>query len=63
MQQETNFTNNKNLIAPKCSKKFLFAGNESLSGDLAWQIKKEGHEAKVYIKSEQDKDVYISDKH
>ena len=39
-------------------KKFLFISDESLSGDLAWQIKKEGHEVKVFIKSEDDKDVY-----
>ena len=29
-----------------------------MSGDLAWQIKKEGHEVKAFIKSEEDKDVY-----
>ncbi len=40
------------------SKKFLFVSWESLSGDLAWEIKKEGHEVKVFIKSETDKDVY-----
>ena len=40
------------------SKKFLFVSWESLSGDLAWQIKKEGHQVKAYIKSERDKDVY-----
>jgi phosphoribosylamine--glycine ligase len=39
-------------------KKFLFASWESLSGDVAVQIKKEGHEVKIYIKSETDKDVY-----
>src|SRR3989344_6401041 len=39
-------------------KKFLFVSLESLSGDLAWQVKKEGHEVKTYIKSEEDKDVY-----
>ncbi len=39
-------------------RKFLFVSWESLSGDLALQIKKEGHEVKVYIKSETDKDVY-----
>ena len=39
-------------------KKFLFVSFESLSGDLAWKIKNEGHEIKVYIKSEGDKDVY-----
>ena len=43
---------------PPFPKKFLFVSFESLSGDLAWQIKKEGHEVKVYIKSEEDKDVY-----
>lgn len=56
----TNEQNGKNnvLIAPKEHKKFLFVSWESLSGDLAWQIKKEGHEVKVYIKREADKDVY-----
>ncbi|MBU0929947.1 MAG: hypothetical protein KJ623_02655 [Nanoarchaeota archaeon] len=39
-------------------KKFLFISWESLSGDLAWQLKKEGHEVKVYIDKEGDKDVY-----
>jgi phosphoribosylamine--glycine ligase len=39
-------------------KKFLFVSWESLSGDMAWQIKKEGNEVKIYIKSEYDKDVY-----
>jgi len=40
------------------AKKFLFVSWEPLSGDVVWQIKKEGHEAKVYIKTEKDKDVY-----
>jgi len=39
-------------------RKFLFVGVESLSGDLAWQIKKEGHEVKIYVKRDGDKDVY-----
>ena len=39
-------------------RKYLFVSWESLSGDLALQIKKEGHEVKIYIKSETDKDVY-----
>ncbi len=39
-------------------KKFLFVSIESLSGDLAWQFKKEGHEVKIYIKAEVDNDVY-----
>jgi phosphoribosylamine--glycine ligase len=42
----------------KFLKKFLFVSFESLSGDLAWQVKKEGNEVKVYIKSDTDKDVY-----
>src|SRR3989344_1733308 len=50
-----NGNNHNVLLSPK---KFLFVSWESLSGDLAWQIKKEGHEVKVYIKNEEDKDVY-----
>lgn len=34
--------------------KFLFVSWESLSGDLAWQIQKEGHEVKIFIKAETD---------
>jgi phosphoribosylamine--glycine ligase len=49
---------NKNGEVVKEKKKFLFVSWESLSGDLAWQIQKEGHEVKVYIKNEEDKDVY-----
>jgi len=50
--------NHTNNILGHTSKKFLFVSNESLSGDLAWQIKKEGNEVKAYIKAEEDKDVY-----
>lgn len=39
-------------------KKFLFVSVQSLSGDLAWQIKKEGHEVKCFIKKKSDYDVY-----
>lgn len=39
-------------------KKFLFISFESLSGDLAWEVKKEGHDVKIYIQREEDKDVY-----
>lgn len=48
----TNQINNK--------KKFLFVSWESLSGDLAWQVQKEGHEVKAYIRngSEAEKDIY-----
>src|SRR3989338_5774793 len=34
--------------------KFLFVSWEALSGDLAWQIQKEGHEVKCYIKNVMD---------
>jgi len=52
--------NEKNNLLPmqKDIRKFLFVSWESLSGDLAWQIKKEGHEVKIYVKAESDKDVY-----
>lgn len=39
-------------------KKFLFVSLESLSGDLAWQLVKEGHAVKAYIKEKSDADVY-----
>src|SRR3989344_2110927 len=39
-------------------KKFLFVSWESLSGDLAWQIKKEGNKVKAYIKIKRDQDVF-----
>lgn len=45
-------------IATKPKYKFLFVSWESLSGDLAWQIKKEGHDVKIYIKEPDDADVY-----
>jgi len=53
-----NGNNNGNIQAPVSPKKFLFVGWESLSGDIAWQIKKEGHEVKIYVKAECDQDVY-----
>ena len=37
--------------------KFLFVSFEGLIGDLAWQIKKEGHEVKYYIHAKSEKDV------
>jgi len=46
---------NNNHFTPK---KFLFVSWESLSGDLAWQIQKEGHQVKVYVKEKDDEDVY-----
>jgi phosphoribosylamine--glycine ligase len=47
--------NNGGTVSPK---KFLFVSYESLSGDLAWKLQKEGHEVRVYIKDESCKDVY-----
>ena len=46
---------NHTAISPK---KFLFASWESLSGDLALQLKKEGHEVKISVKADCDQDVY-----
>ncbi|OGE73811.1 MAG: phosphoribosylamine--glycine ligase [Candidatus Doudnabacteria bacterium RIFCSPLOWO2_02_FULL_42_9] len=42
----------------KPSRKFLFVSFESLSGDIAWKVQKEGHEVKAYIEREADVDVY-----
>jgi len=55
-----NIGNNHNINGniPVSPKKFLFVSWEALSGDLAYQIQKEGHEVKVYIEAEYDNDVY-----
>jgi len=53
MNNENN--QNQQKIKPK---KFLFVSLESLSGDLAWQLRKEGQEVKAYIKEKDDIDVY-----
>ncbi|MFH1448083.1 MAG: hypothetical protein ABIG39_04415 [Candidatus Micrarchaeota archaeon] len=37
--------------------RFLFVSLEGLIGDLAWQVKKEGHDVKYYIHSKSDRDV------
>jgi phosphoribosylamine-glycine ligase len=37
--------------------KFLFVTNESLSADLAWQLKKEGHDVKMFCHSQAERDV------
>ncbi|MEK7574250.1 MAG: phosphoribosylamine--glycine ligase [Patescibacteria group bacterium] len=50
--------NNNLNQAGQQPKKFLFVSLESLSGDLAWQLTKEGHSVKAYIKAESDVDVY-----
>ncbi|MBU2577029.1 MAG: phosphoribosylamine--glycine ligase [Nanoarchaeota archaeon] len=46
--------NNKIPIGPK---KFLFVTLDSLIGDIAWQIKKEGHEVKYFTKNPEDQDI------
>ena len=38
--------------------KFLFVSWESLSGDIGWRLKQEGHEVKAYVKKQDDNDVY-----
>ncbi len=38
-------------------KRFLFVSEEALVGDLAWQVKKEGHEVKYYINEKASKDI------
>ena len=43
--------------APKPVRKFLFVSDEALIGDLAWQVKKEGHDVKYYIHRKQERDV------
>lgn len=50
--------NQKNNGGEVFKKKFLFVSWESLSGDLAWQVQKEGNEVKCYIDKQDDRDVY-----
>lgn len=38
-------------------KKFLFVSIDALTADLAWQIKKEGHEVKYFTENPEDKEV------
>ena len=47
----------KDEKTPEKQFKFLFVSFEGLIGDLAWQVKKEGHEVKYYIHSKSEKDV------
>jgi phosphoribosylamine--glycine ligase len=44
----------KQTLAPK---KFLFISIEALAVDLAWQLTKEGHEVKMYIRENGSKDI------
>src|SRR4029077_16242833 len=38
-------------------KKFLFDSLSGLIGDIAWQVSKEGHEVRYYIKDEKEADI------
>ena len=38
-------------------KKFLFVSYDALISDVAWQVIKEGHQAKYYIREAEDKDI------
>ena len=51
-------TNDVSAAEIKPPLRFLFVSKESASGDLAWTLKKEGHEIKIFIKVKNDADVY-----
>jgi len=51
MKQNGNGNHNIGDFHDKKKYKFLFISWESLSGDLAWKIKNEGHEVKCFIKN------------
>ncbi|MGB6449813.1 MAG: hypothetical protein WBE92_03595, partial [Steroidobacteraceae bacterium] len=38
-------------------RKFLFVSLIGLISDIAWQVAKEGHEVKYYIRDEKDRDI------
>jgi phosphoribosylamine--glycine ligase len=42
----------------KRPKKFLFVADEALNGDLAWQVVREGHKVKMYVRDRADADVF-----
>ncbi len=46
-----------NGSAEKKKLKFLFVSIDALIGDLAWHIKREGHEVKYYISNKEQRDV------
>ncbi len=58
-KKNSNGNNDQEHVSKTISaKKFLFVSLESLSGDLAWQLSKEGHKVKAYIKAKTDVEVY-----
>ncbi|NYZ74113.1 phosphoribosylamine--glycine ligase [Candidatus Micrarchaeota archaeon] len=46
-----------NVVQPKPKLKFLFVSLEALIGDLAWEVKKEGHDVRYYIDEREQRDV------
>lgn len=42
----------------KAVTRFLFISWESLSGDIAWRLKQEGHEVKFFIKNAEVQEIY-----
>ena len=55
MTEKTNGNGKDNKdFAPK---KFLFVSEEALIGDLAWQVKQEGHQVKYFIHEKDSKDI------
>ena len=46
-----------NSSETKVKRKFLFVSIDALIGDLAWVVKKEGHEVRYYIREPAQKDV------
>ncbi len=58
MEQEQSTEKTKNgEKKPMEPKNFLFVSYDSLIGDIAWIVRKEGHNVKYYIKNPEDKDV------
>ncbi|MFT4343979.1 MAG: phosphoribosylglycinamide synthetase C domain-containing protein [Candidatus Woesearchaeota archaeon] len=56
-KESNNKTNEYKKIPTANPKKFLFISLDNLSGDLAWQIQKEGHEVKYYTKNKSEREV------
>ncbi|MFH0884549.1 MAG: phosphoribosylamine--glycine ligase, partial [Candidatus Micrarchaeota archaeon] len=50
-----NGNNHPNSAKPKL--KFLFVSIDALIGDLAWEVKKEGHDVKYYILENDQRDI------
>ena len=60
--KETPLPSTKNALNEKKTKtknpkKFLFVSLSALIGDIAWSIKKEGHEVRYFIEEESEKEI------